>query len=105
MEAFEKLKEIVATELVLSLPDFEKPFEVHTDASDKAIGGVLIQEGHPVTYESQKLKDVEQSYTTHEKEMIAVIHCLEVWRHYLLGTKFVVCIDNVVNTYFKIGRN
>ena len=82
--AFEKLKEIVETEPVLSLPDFDKPFEVHTDASDKAIGGVLVQEGHPVAYESRKLKDAEQRYSTHEKEMTAVVHCLEVWRHYLL---------------------
>ena len=35
-EAFDKLKAEVATEPVLRLPDFELPFEVHTDASDKA---------------------------------------------------------------------
>lgn len=36
----------------------------------------------------------------HEKEMTAVVHCLDVWRHYLLGTKFGVYTDNVENTYF-----
>jgi hypothetical protein len=30
---------------VLALPDHAKPFEVHTDALDYAIGGVLMQEG------------------------------------------------------------
>ncbi|XP_022872144.1 uncharacterized protein LOC111391212 [Olea europaea var. sylvestris] len=59
------------------LPDFEKPFEVHTDASDHAIRGILLREGHPITYESRKLKDTEQRYSTHEKEMTAVVHCLE----------------------------
>ena len=43
-EAFEKLKVAVLNESVLCLPDFELPFEVHIDASDKAIGGVLVQE-------------------------------------------------------------
>ena len=52
---------------------FELPFEVHTDASDKAIGGVLVKEGHPVAFESRKLNDVEQRYSTHEKEMVAVV--------------------------------
>lgn len=42
--AFDKLKSAVASEPVLRLPDFELPFEVHTDASDRAIGGVLVQE-------------------------------------------------------------
>jgi len=98
--AFEKLKLTVASEPVLHLPNLELPFEVHTDALDKAIGGVLVQEGHPVAYESRKLKEAEERYYSHEKEMLAIIHCLLVWRVYLLGTKFVVRIDNATNTYF-----
>ncbi|ERM98090.1 hypothetical protein AMTR_s02650p00002200 [Amborella trichopoda] len=39
------------------LPDHTKPKEVHTDASDYAIGGVLVQEGHPIAYESRKLNE------------------------------------------------
>ena len=46
---------------------------MHTDASDRAIGGVLVHMGHPVAYESRKLKDAEQRYNTHEKEMTAVV--------------------------------
>lgn len=103
-DAFDKLKRAVSSAPVLGLPDFHKPFEVHTDASDRAIGGVLVQEGHPLAFESRKLKDAEQRYSTHEKEMVAVIHCLDVWRHYLLGTKFTVFTDNVANTYFKTQK-
>ncbi|XP_039044937.1 uncharacterized protein K02A2.6-like [Hibiscus syriacus] len=53
-----------------------RPFEVHTDASDFAIGGVLMQEGHPIVFESRKLNDTERRYTVQENEMMAIIHCL-----------------------------
>lgn len=55
-----------------------------------AIGGVLMQEGHPITYESCKLNDTERKYTVQEKEMTAIVYCLRIWRHYLLGSKWVV---------------
>ena len=61
---------------MLCLPDFELPFEVHMDASDKVIGGVLVQEKHLVAYESRKLNDAKQKCLAHEKEMIFVVHCL-----------------------------
>ena len=81
--AFVALKRTVTEEPVLALPDFSEPYEVHTDASDFAIGGVLMQEGHSVAYESRKLNDTERRYTVQEKEMTAVVHCLRAWRHYL----------------------
>lgn len=99
-EAFEKLKVVVVSEQILTLRNFELPFEVHTDASNKAIGGVLVQKGHPVAFESQKLNDAEQWYSVDEKEILVVVHCLMVRRVYLLCTKFIVRIDNVTNTYF-----
>ena len=102
--AFERLKLAVAQEPVLALPDFSKPFEIHTDASDFAIGGVLMQEGHPIAYESRKLNEAEQRYSAHEKEMTAVVHCLRTWRHYLLGAHFVVKTDNVATTYFQTQK-
>ena len=59
-EAFEKLKVAVSSEPILKLPDFEKPFEVHTNAFDRAIGGVLVQDGYPLAFERRKLKDAEK---------------------------------------------
>ena len=54
--AFGKLKCRLTSAPVLKFPVFKKPFEVHTDASDFAIGGVLMQEGRPVAFESKKLR-------------------------------------------------
>ncbi len=76
-EAFETLKGILVKVPVLKLPDFDKNFEIHFDASDFAIGGVLVQEGRPVAFESKKLNETERRWLTHEKEMWAVIHCFK----------------------------
>ncbi|KAH0743133.1 hypothetical protein KY290_031126 [Solanum tuberosum] len=78
--AFEKLKAAITDESVLALPDFTKAFEIHTDASDFAIGGVLMQEGHPIVFERRKLNDAERRYSAHEREMTAIVHCLRTWR-------------------------
>ena len=101
-ESFDKLKMVVASKPLLCLPDFVLPFEMHTDVSDKEIGSVLVQEVHPMAFESRKLNDAEKKYSMHEKEMTAVVHYLQIWWVYLLGTKFLVIIDNVANTFFKI---
>ncbi|XP_022760023.1 uncharacterized protein LOC111306411 [Durio zibethinus] len=83
-----------------TLPDIGKPFEVQTDASDFAIGGVLLQQHHPVAFESRKLSEAERKYTAQEKKLLAVIHCLRTWRHYLLGAHFVVKTDNTAVSHF-----
>ncbi|GER38202.1 polyprotein [Striga asiatica] len=57
--------------------------------------------GHPIAYESRKLNDTERRYTVQEKEITAIVHCLRTWRHYLLGSKFVVMTDNVATSYFQ----
>jgi hypothetical protein len=65
------------------------------------LGGVLLQEGHHVAFESRELNDAELTYQTTEKEMLAVVHALQVWRCYLEGAEFVVYTDHVSNTYFQ----
>ncbi|KAK3040173.1 hypothetical protein RJ639_028423 [Escallonia herrerae] len=65
--AFEGLKEAVMEEPVLVLRDHAKVFEVQTNASDFAIGGVLMQEGHPIAFKIHKLNDTERKYTVQEK--------------------------------------
>ena len=47
-QAFSKVKEILASEPVLKLLDFEKTFEVIVDACGQGIGGILQQEHHPI---------------------------------------------------------
>nr|GFC60058.1 hypothetical protein CTI12_AA187700 [Tanacetum cinerariifolium] len=91
-------------EPVLRLPDVTMPFELYTDASDFAIGGVLMQDGHWIAFESRKLNETERKYTVQEKEMTAVVHCLRIWRHYLLGSRFVIKTDNIAMSYFQTQK-
>ena len=67
---------------------------VTTDASDQAIGGVLSQEGKPIAFKSTKLKDHKLNYPTHNLELLAVVHALKIWCHYLLGTQFCIKTDH-----------
>jgi len=101
-EAFGTLKGILVKAPVLKLPDFDKDFEIHSDGSDFAIGGVIVQDGRPVAFESKKLSETERRWPTHEKEMWAVIHCLKTWGHYIGSKNVVVWTDNVTLKYFSI---
>jgi hypothetical protein len=61
-----------------------------TDASNVAVAAILTQPDdqghqHPVAYESSKLTAAEQNYPAHVLELLAVVHALLVFRHYLLG--------------------
>ncbi len=101
-EAFETLKDILVKAPMLKLPDFDKDFEIPSDASDFAIGRVLVQEGRPVAFESKKLSETERRWPTHEKEMWVAIHCLKTWGHYIGSKDLVVWTDNVTLKYFVI---
>ena len=107
--AFDTLKEKLTTAPVLLLPDPNKPFTITTDASDFAIGAVLTQDQgkgeQPVAYESRKLSPAEQNYAVHEKELLAIVHAIRLWRMYLEGRRFTVITDHASLEYIKTQAN
>ena len=98
-DAFNELKRLLSTAGVLKYLEFDKAFEVHMDASDFAIGEVLMQDGHLVAYESKKLTRCQLRWPTYEKELYAVVHCLKEWWHYVGGLKTKVFTDNIFLKY------
>ncbi|KAA0060093.1 uncharacterized protein E6C27_scaffold39G00090 [Cucumis melo var. makuwa] len=64
--AFDDLKQAMMEGPLLGIADVTKPFEVETDASDYALGGVLLQNGHPIAYEIRKLNAAERRDTLRE---------------------------------------
>lgn len=92
-EAFNLLKSALSTTPVLALPDFTKPFTIETDASDKGVGAVLQQGGHPIAYISRALGPKNQMLSTYEKECLAILLAVEHWRSYLQQGEFVILTD------------
>ena len=91
-KAFEELKKKFITELVLVTPDLDKEMRVEADASDFVMGRVLSMKGEDekwklVAYISKLLNEAKRNYEVHDKEMLAIIRCLEAWRHFLKGAK------------------
>ena len=91
---FEKLKEVMSSCSVLALPDFTQPFVLECDASEEGIGAILMQNHHPIAFESRKLKEYERLYSIYDKEMLTIKHALAKFRQYQVGNKFKVKTDH-----------
>ena len=55
-KAFNEMKAVMSKETILNYPDFNKVFEIHTDASDRQLGSVIAQEGKPLAFYSKITK-------------------------------------------------
>jgi hypothetical protein len=85
--SFQELKKILTTAPVLTMPDIEKLFSIYCDASGQGLGCVLMQDGHVMAYSSWKLRKLEEKYLTHDLELVAVVHALKIWRHYIIDKR------------------
>ena len=111
-EAFEHLKIAVTTTLVLVSSQDLEPFHIEADSSNFASRAVLSQQlpgeekWHLVAFYSKSLSLVERNYEIHDKEMLAIIHTLEEWRHFLEGAQHPVEIwtDHKNLEYFMTAK-
>lgn len=111
-QAFEKLKAMLKSSPILLAPDFEKPFKLAIDASEVAVGSVLLQEDscgvdHPVAYFSKKLTSAQKNYSTIEKECLSLILAINHFEVYVSmgGQQLTVYTDHNPLTFLDRLKN
>ena len=93
------------------MPDQSKPYQIEADASKYASGAVLTQtdsngDRHPVAFLSKTFSETERNYEIYDRELLAIIHALEEWRHYIQGSGHttIIHLDHQNLTYFKSAQ-
>jgi hypothetical protein len=92
--AFSALKQAMCSTPILTLPNFDEPFEIKIAAYDKGVGVILSQAGHPVAFFSKVLSISNKKLSTYEKEFLAVLMAVDKWSHYLLRKPFAMKTDH-----------
>jgi hypothetical protein len=77
----------------LALPNFSKYFTLEADASELGVGGVLMQQGHPIAFISKALGPRSKGLSTYEKEYLAILITMDQWRSYLQMAEFLIVTD------------
>ncbi|XP_049388453.1 uncharacterized protein LOC125852779, partial [Solanum stenotomum] len=103
--SFLRLKELLTTAPILTLPVEGEGFTVYCDASGVGLGCVLMQQGRVIAYASRQLKIHERNYPTHDLELAAVVFALKIWRHYLYGVRCEIYTDHRSLQYIMSQRD
>ena len=97
-KAFEYLRDTLVSDLVMAYPDFDKPFIIKSDASEKAIGYVLSQKvdgkEKVIAYGSKKLSPAQQRWSTYDREYFGLVCAVRANAHYLRHAKFLAITDH-----------
>ena len=95
----------MARDTLLTYPDFNETFKIHTDDSGLQLGAVISQKVKPISFYSRKLTDSQQRYTVMERELLSIVETLKEFRTILLGHKLQIYTDNKNRTCTKINTN
>jgi hypothetical protein len=106
--AFHQLRTALCTAPILPHPDFSMLLKITTDASEVRLGAVLNQEKPEgkvvIQFPSKRLPPPECRLIAAEREALAIIWACDVFRPYIIGTKFVLETDNQAVPYMTSGK-
>ncbi len=103
----------MTTAPILGYLDYNKPFILFTDASEKGLGAVLSQKQEDqeivIAYASRSLNKAEQNYPITEQKALAVVWAIEYFHKYLIWQKFIIVTDHsaltmMIKTHEPKGR-
>ena len=96
--AFDALKKHLLGPEIMAYPNGMGEFILDCDACDKSIGAVVSQrqdgQERVIAYGSRTLNKAEQNYCVTDRELLAIKHFTELYKHYLLGRKFIIRSDH-----------
>ena len=93
-DAFDEIKRILARDILLSYPNFNGTFKIHTNASAFQLGSVIIQKGKLIAFYSRKLTYTQRRYTVTEKEILSIVEIIREFRTRLPGQKLQFYTDH-----------
>lgn len=106
--SFQNLKKALTSSPILKLPNLSKVFILQTDASDRGLGAVLLQEDldqkQPISYISRKLNKAEENYSTIERECLAIVWAIQKFHEYLYGREFILETDHQPLVYLNSSK-
>ena len=94
---------MIIHEVLKGYPDFNAPFEIHTDASKLQLGAVIYQKSKPIAFYSRKMNSAQHNYTTTKKELLSIVETLKGFRNILLVHQITVYTDRKNLTYKKFN--
>jgi RNase H-like domain found in reverse transcriptase/Reverse transcriptase (RNA-dependent DNA polymerase) len=106
--AFNELKRCLTTAPILASPLSDGEYKLETDASCKNLGAILYQKQdglwRVISYASRVLSAAESSYCSSRAELLGVVFGLKQFRHFLLGRKFTLVVDNSSLRYLMTSK-
>ena len=89
---------------VLSMPNFELPFVIETEACGAGIGAMSMQHGHRIAFLSKALSTQNLGLSMYEKELFALVMVVTKWKYYLVGHQFIIKTDHQALRYLLEQR-
>jgi hypothetical protein len=87
---FNEMKRNINQAPILTLPNFQNPFEVEKNSSGYAMGVDLMQGGRLVSYHFEIFHGEVLKYPTYDNELYALVQVVKKWKHCLMGKETII---------------